>query len=322
MTSKILLGLALAIIAAAGLTGARAEPSRVTTEPLTFDTNTANNVKRAKIKATLYLPGRATPAPAMVIINSSGGVLDWIEGYYARELGKAGIAALVVDSYGPRGVRRTVEDQSLVSSWDMENDAFAALALLRKDKRIDAAHIGIMGVSKGGLVALNAALMVRRDWRGTGDLAFALHVPIVPGCEFQHRDVSTTGRPVLVMLAERDDYNFASDCADYARRMVNAGNPAVTVKIYKGAQHNWETMGEVIYMARAENYSRCKGSIEADGAITMAVKDGPRLMKSADVFAYLRTHCMTMGVHVGGGTEKLRGEATADLMRFLKGHGF
>src|SRR5204862_7407283 len=118
---------------------------------LEFATNPANTVKLAKIKATLYVPKRPTPMPAMVIISSSGGVLDFIEGYYARELNKAGIASLVVDSFGSRGVRNVIEDQSLVSSWDMENDAFAALIELRKDSRIDGSRIGIMGVSKGGI---------------------------------------------------------------------------------------------------------------------------------------------------------------------------
>jgi hypothetical protein len=75
--------------------------------------------------------------------------------------------------------------------------AFAALIALRNDKRIDGSHIGVMGVSKGGIVAQHSAISVRQKWRGTGDLAFAVHVPIVPDCAIQHRDVSTTGRPIF-----------------------------------------------------------------------------------------------------------------------------
>ena len=173
----------------------------------------------------------------MIIISSSGGVLDFIECYYAREFNKAGIASLVVDSFGPRDVKNVIQDQSLVTSWDMENDAFAALKLLRNDKRIDASHIGIMGVSKGGIVAQHAAIALRQKWRGTGDLAFAVHVPIVPDCAIQHRDVTTTGKPIFYILAELDDYNSAQFCSDYAARMKAAGNPNVSVKIYKGAHH-------------------------------------------------------------------------------------
>ena len=85
-------------------------------------------------------------------------MIDWIEGYYARELSRQGIA--VIDSFKPRGLRNVISNQSLVSSWDMENDAFAALAELQKDERIDPSRIGIMGLSKGGLVAQNAAFMI------------------------------------------------------------------------------------------------------------------------------------------------------------------
>ena len=299
-----------------------AEASGSSIEHLTFDTNAAPTVKPAKVKASLYLPARSLPAPAMIIISSSGGVLDFIEGYYARELNKAGIASLVVDSFGPRGVKNVIQDQSLVSSWDMENDAFAALIALRNDKRIDASHIGVMGVSKGGIVAQHSAIAVRQKWRGTGDLAFAVHVPIVPDCAIQHRDVSTTGRPIFYMLAELDDYNSAQFCRDYADRIRIAGNTNVSVKTYKGAHHSWEQTGAVSFLAKAENYSKCNAFYEDNGAMTMAVPDGPTLMKGSDIFAWRRSHCMTTGAHVGGSNDKLKREATNDLIAFLRSAGF
>jgi dienelactone hydrolase len=298
-----------------------AEAPRASVEHLSFDTNAAANVKPATIKATLYLPPSALPAPAMVIISSSGGVIDSIEGYYARELSKAGIASLVVDSFGPRGVKNIIQDQSLVTSWDMENDAFAALIPLRKDKRIDASHIGIMGVPKGGIVAQNSAFTVRQKWRATGDLAFAAHVPIVPDCAVQHRNVTTTGKHIFYMLAELDDYNSAQFCREYADRIRIAGNKNVSVKTYM-VHHNWEDTAPVHFQPKAENYSKCKAFYEDNGAMTMAVLNGPTLMKGSDIFEWRRSHCMTIGAHVGGGTETLKREATSDLVAFLKRAGF
>ena len=67
----------------------------------------------------------------MVLLTSSAGVQRHREHYYAQALNEAGIAALIVDSFTGRGVRRTVADQTLVSGAQMEGDAFAALALLR-----------------------------------------------------------------------------------------------------------------------------------------------------------------------------------------------
>ena len=292
------------------------------TEPFEFDTNPAASVKPARIKAALYLPPARNPVAAMVIISSSGGVLDWIEGYYARELSRSGIAAFVVDSFGPRNAKRVIEDQSLVTSWDMENDAFAALAVLKKDKRIDPSRIGIMGLSKGGLVAQNSAFIVRQKWRNTGDLAFAAHVAIAPDCAAQHGNARTTGRPIFYMLAELDDYNLAKPCVEYVDRIKAAGNPNVALKVYQGARHNWEDVRPVSLLARAENYSTCSAVIDDNGEWVMAAGKGPWLMKAADIYAWRRANCMTVGAHVGGGSEALKREASRDLLAFLKGNGF
>ena len=67
-------------------------------EQLSFDTNVVLTVRPVKIRATLYLPPVWAPIAAMVIVSSSGGVLDWIEGYYARELARNGIAGWLIAS--------------------------------------------------------------------------------------------------------------------------------------------------------------------------------------------------------------------------------
>jgi dienelactone hydrolase len=110
---RILVVIALAMIGTAFPKSSNAGP--VSKEQLSFDTNPGRGVKPAKLSATLYLPRSTNPVSTMVIISSSGGVLDWIEGYYARELAKSGIGALVVDSFKPRGVRNVIANQSLVS---------------------------------------------------------------------------------------------------------------------------------------------------------------------------------------------------------------
>ncbi|MCZ7655921.1 MAG: hypothetical protein M5R42_19135 [Rhodocyclaceae bacterium] len=61
---------------------------------------------------------------------------------------------LVIDSFGPRGVMSTADDQTRVTTTQMLQDAYGALVFLADDKRIDSARIGVMGFSKGGTVAL------------------------------------------------------------------------------------------------------------------------------------------------------------------------
>ena len=256
----------------------------------------------------------------MVIINSSGGVLDKIEGHYARALSQHGTAALVVDSFKPRGVISTDSNQNLVTSWMMENDAFAALAELRKDKRIAPNRIGIMGVSKGGLVAQNAAFMIRQDLRRTGAATFKIHVPIVPDCTAQFRSVETTGKPIFYMLAELDDIVPSKPCIEYAERIKAAGNTAVSVKTYKGASHGWELTGPVTYVKKAENYSKCFAIIEDNGDRTMTATN--QRVGNWNLSQWMNKNCIFRGAHIGGGTEKLKRQATDDLLAFLKLNGF
>lgn len=297
-----------------------ASAGSVLIEHLVFDTNPAPDVAPAKITGKLYLPKSDKPLAAMVIVNNSGGVLDRIEGHYARALSQNGIAALVVDSFKPRKIASTSVNQSLVSSWAMENDAFAALAHLKSDKRIDPERIGIMGVSKGGLVAQNAAMMVRRELRRTGSLAFALHVPIAPDCVGQFRNAATTGRPILYMLAELDDLTPARPCLEYAERLKKAGNTNVSVKVYPGQHHAWELTGPVIYMKASENYSACAAIIEDNGDRTM--KANNKVVGAWNAAKWMKDNCVTRGAHVGGGTEKQKKMATDDLVQFLKLNGF
>ena len=256
----------------------------------------------------------------MVILSSSAGVQRHREHYYAQVLNEAGVAALIVDSFSGRGVRRTVADQTLVSGAQMEGDAFAALALLRDDTRIDPRRIGIMGVSKGGVATLNTAIAVRQRWRGGFPHLFDLHVAICPGATAQHRDPTTHGRPMFFMLAARDDYTPAPLAVEYAERMRATGNDRIKVKVYGGAHHGWESIGAVFDIKDAENWSCCRNYIEDDG--THYIPAAGRAMSEPEYQAWARQHCITRGARAGGGTRELKQRATADLLGFLAAHDF
>jgi dienelactone hydrolase len=291
----------------------------VSLDTLTFDHPAAS--RPARISASLHLPAAEDgPFACMVILTSSAGVQRHREHYYAQALNAAGVAALIVDSFTGRGVRRTVADQTLVSAAQMEGDAFAALAHLRSDPRIDPGRIGVMGVSKGAGATLNAAIAVRQRWRTGFPHLFDLHVAICPGATAQHRDPTTHGRPIFFMLAGRDDYTPAPLAVDYAERMRAAGNGRIRVKIYSSAHHGWESLGPVFDIKDAENWSCCNNFIEDDG--NHFVIAAGRAFSEPDYQAWARLHCITRGARAGGGTAKLRERATGDLLAFLGLHGF
>ena len=293
-------------------------------ESVSFDTLTFEHpaaAMPARVSASLHLPMQApSPFPCMVILTSSAGVQRHREHFYAQALNDAGCAALIVDSFTGRGVRRTVADQSLVSAAQMEGDAFAALALLRADPRIDPDCIGVMGVSKGGGATLNAAIAVRQRWRGGFPHLFDLHVAICPGATAQHRDPTTHDRPIYFMLAGRDDYTPAPLAVDYAERMRAAGNRRIKVKVYGSAHHGWESIGAVFDIRDAENWSCCTNFIEDDGR-HFVIAAG-RAMSEPDYQSWARRYCVTRGARAGGGTLELKRRATADLIAFLQSHRF
>lgn len=83
-----------------------------------------------RITADLYRPRTEGRIPAAGVINSSGGITAHTELYYARVLARLGIAALVVDSFRPRGVRRTGDDQNRVAQTQSNADAIAGFRWL------------------------------------------------------------------------------------------------------------------------------------------------------------------------------------------------
>src|SRR5688572_32429141 len=176
-------------------------------------------------------PGRG---PAMVLVHGFEGVSEAREGFWARELAALGVATLVIESLRARKVGTSIVNQSAVSTAQGLRDAYSALGFLATQDYVDAKRIGIMGMSRGGSVAMRAA-DPRRQGAGPG---FAAAIALYPGCVAQYRNPQP-GAPLQVLIGGEDDYTDIKHCADYLERIRAAGG-AVELRIYPGAHHGFD----------------------------------------------------------------------------------
>jgi len=176
--------------------------------------------------------------PAIVLMHGCGGPKAPSH-RWAAQLNEWGFAALVLDSFGPRGIPQVCSDPSRLSAPQRTGDAYGALKFLQGQRGIDPDRIGLMGWSHGGSSALWA---VDEHWG-------PLHQPYAcgrfratsvfyPGCGYAQQGFST---PVLMLMGTADDWTPASPC----RRLVKtATTPAgkIQLVIYPGATHAFDAV--------------------------------------------------------------------------------
>ena len=290
------------------------------TETISFESRQKG--KRIEVPATVYWPAGTGPFPALVIHHGSGGVSAAREGRFAREIVAMGVAAVVIDSFKPRGVTSTVEDQSAVTGADFNLDALGALKALGANPRIDRAHIGITGFSKGGTSTLMAAherLVVAAGVPAS--LRYALHVPFYPSCASQYYQPKTTGAPIYMLLGGADTYVGVEPCQTYAEAL-RAGGARIEVKVFPGAMHGFDG-GRAWFNNLGENYANCVYQQQADGTwverksgVTVVSADGK---PSAGAPARAAAVCRTLGVS-GGVNDAASKQSMEDLKAYVRRH--
>jgi dienelactone hydrolase len=182
---------------------------------------------------------------------------------------------MLPDSFTPRGhaggvctvplVRRRAD----VGPRQRARDAHEALKHLRTLPYVDARRVAIVGGSHGGTSAL-----VAMEQAG-----FSAAVALYPRCVPQ-RTYAPAG-PVLILIGERDDWTPADAC----RRLTEASRTAgyrVTIKVYPGAHHSFDSPYPVRYVAERVNSSAPGGRGATTGGDPVAWADSIR-----EVFTFL-----------------------------------
>ena len=183
--------------------------------------------------AELYLPPSAPPIGAVVVLHGCNGVgphdREW-----ARRLAGWGFAALLIDSFGPRGFKEVCNRGREVPPEAQARDGFDGAAYLRTAPEVHAARVGMIGFSHGGWAVLKAVLagLVRRP----SEPPLAAAVAYYPGCE---PPTSALETDTLILIGDADDWTPAARCARW-RDTVQTNGHSLQMKIYPGARHAFD----------------------------------------------------------------------------------
>jgi dienelactone hydrolase len=245
-------GLGLAIILVALSSGCAA---RAGTSPVRFANLTPG--APASIEATVVRPPGRGPFPAVVQLHGCGGVepqsLRW-----AQWLAERGYVSLVVDSYGPRGVKgdcRTGPDEPPITA--RFDDAMGALRYLQAQPFVRGDRVAAIGWSQGGVYAMaviNGPSLERAKRRGVDlpAVGFAGAIAFYPGGCKSLIDEQVI-RPLLVLIGEADDWTPAATCQRMVDAMARRGAD-VSIAVYPGAYHYFDVEGrDLTILAEVEN---------------------------------------------------------------------
>jgi dienelactone hydrolase len=180
----------------------------------------------------------------VVLVHGSGGIYPEEVTFWAKLLNAQGIAAFVIDIFGPRGVKSTGEDQSQVTFATDTADAFAALGMLASHPQIDPKRIAVMGFSRGGITAVRSGVTPIIKGATPAGLRFAAHIALYSGgcsgiLSVTPKAGTFSPEPMLFVHGDADDYAYLSDCRTYAQRIKAAGTPTELV-VLPGARHKFD----------------------------------------------------------------------------------
>lgn len=212
----------------------------------------ASHSRPVMLSGHLYRPKGEGPFPAMVLHHGCGGPGKNVFGW-ASWLRAEGYVALVVDSFSPRGVTNVCGRRGVLRPGEVVLDALGALAYLRSLDVVDPDRIGVMGWSFGGRVTLLAGRELLGKAAQPAAGGFRAAVAFYPSCSGGLADDTI---PLLLLLAELDDWTPATPCVEAAKRARQQGR-TVLWTVYPGAYHSFDVDARArVYLGHRLEYNR------------------------------------------------------------------
>jgi dienelactone hydrolase len=185
--------------------------------------------------------------PAVLICHGSDGV-DGRGAFHAEALNEAGVATFEIDMWAARGSGRGAASRPR-SVPETLPDAFAAVSFLARQPEVDAARIGILGFSWGGVVSL---LTANRRWRenhGADAPPIVAHAALYPVCWAYEVApglslTGLTGAPILIQTGDADTYDDPDGLDQLLARIPPESRALIRGITHKGAGHAFDRQGE------------------------------------------------------------------------------
>ncbi|WP_306227201.1 dienelactone hydrolase family protein [Bosea beijingensis] len=165
----------------------------------------------------LARPAGAGPFPVVIGLHGCAGLyarsgeINARESDWSRRLTSAGYAVLLVDSFGPRGIKALCNDRERsLTPAGRASDAFAAIDWLDKQSFTMKQRIALIGWSNGGSTALRVA--------GASEAKRLRHViAFYPGCRVILKRGWQAQTDTAILQGLADDWTPAAPCEELAR---------------------------------------------------------------------------------------------------------
>ena len=270
---------------------------------------------RQQIYGYFFKTERNARAPTLIYIHSSSGLYRRLLEQWIQPLNQEGYNVFVVDSFTPRRVATTTADQTQIFDYTMVVDAHRALQAIASRPDVDVARVGVMGGSKGGIVAYQTAYKEYRDAAQIGSLAFKLHLALYPTCNWNDWTSKYTEGQVVAFLGSADDFTPASLCVAHFERMNHSGGRVKWI-VYEGFHHGFDNGQGVRFIPNAATSRNCGVYVDLADLKVKRRSDGSAIQDAAAHYA----KCNERGAHTGGTPDQakqVRGEILKTLADLL-----
>jgi dienelactone hydrolase len=194
---------------------------------------------RLTVDGKLFVPPGATGRlPVVIVVPGSLGIAA-SHLRHAETLVALGLAAFVLDPFGPRNVTSTVANQVQYSFAASAFDVAAAVGVLAARPDVDPRRIGLQGHSRGGTAVLMAA--ARRFCETVHDRTLGVRsvLAVYPWCGHQFCDPDVGAAEVRAIVGDRDDWVSIQEIQGYVQALRLRGG-AASLRIVAGAAHSFD----------------------------------------------------------------------------------